>query len=123
MRRLRVTRNHAREAPVTVRLLLRGARLDWPPWPGRAHGKSCASPVYRNGPGTENAAVWSADKAARLVVVSPNRCGKRTPGEQSLRWMVLTRRQIKDRALRRSAPSRVRGGNDAHLCAIIERRR
>jgi hypothetical protein len=39
--------------------------------------------------------VWSADKAARIASVSPSRCGKRTPGEQSVFRMMLTRRQIR----------------------------
>jgi hypothetical protein len=50
-------------------------------------------------------------------------CGKRTLGEQSVFRTMLTRRKIKDRALRRSAPSHFEGERAAELCAIIARRR
>ena len=48
-----------------------------------------------------------------------SQCGMRTPGEQSLRWMMLTRRQIRIAPCGAPPPRISRGEREVTLCAVM----
>ena len=77
-------------------------------------GNPAHRPVYRKRSGDRNRRCVERRQGGASCIGSPSRCGKRTPGEQNVFRTMLTRRQIKNRAFRRSAPS--------HLCADDARR-
>ena len=57
----------------TVRLSLWRARHSWPPWPERAPGRSCASPVYRKRSGDRKRRKSSADGLKPVCAVERRR--------------------------------------------------